>query len=132
MNIKYKGKSYQLSTKLRVAFNLQGAFNQKPYTEIFQDLRTANLQEQIKALYVSFDVGNPGVATEEEFLEDYLDNGSLSQTYVLLGDLMDGITFHGMSDAEVAKLKVVEKKGQAQREKERLGETSLPKDPKQV
>lgn len=88
------GTEYELSTKLRVAYKVQGQHNHKPYTEIFQNLNDMTIEQQINMLYAAFEAANPEAAkniTKQVFLDHYLDNSDLSEVMSQLQDVIGGI-----------------------------------------
>lgn len=89
------GTEYELSTKLIVAYQIQGCHNHKPYLEIFQDVAKMTLERQIEILFVAFRVANPEVAktfNQTAFLNYYLENFNLKQVMSQLQDVIRGIT----------------------------------------
>lgn len=105
MVIKFQGQEYEVSTTLRVAFIIQSRFNQKPYMQIFQDIQNMKLEEQVRMLFVAFDLKNPNVATEKQFLDEVLDNWNLNMITRKVAELVEAITFNGMSEEEIAEVK---------------------------
>ena len=105
LTIKFKGEEYELSTKLRAAFEMQSKFGHKPYMEIFQDVQTMKLEEQIKMIYVSFNLMNPNICSETDFRNELLDNWNLTDVTSTIAKLIEAITFNGMSPEEVAQRK---------------------------
>lgn len=88
------GKDYSLSTKLRVAYKVQGQNGHKPYAEIFQQIDSMTLEQQIDILYVAFEIENPNEAkfiTRQIFLDHYLDNCSLGIVMEQLKGIISGI-----------------------------------------
>lgn len=87
-------KDYPLSTKLRVAYKIQSQNGHKPYAEIFQNIDTMMLEQQIDILYAAFEVANPDEAkfiTRQTFLDHYLDNYDLDFVMTQLKDIISGI-----------------------------------------
>lgn len=105
MVIKFQGQEYEVSTTLRVAFIIQSKFNHKPYMQIFQDIQNMKLEEQVRMLFVAFDLKNPNVATEKQFLDEVLDNWNLNMITRKVAELVEAITFNGMSEEEIAEVK---------------------------
>lgn len=94
MTICMNGKEYELSTKLRVAYKIQGDNAHKPYTKIFSEIGDMTLEKQIELLYAAFSVGNPEDAkfiTKQQFLDYYLDNYDLGTVMSQLEELVNGI-----------------------------------------
>lgn len=88
------GTEYALSTKLRVAYKVQGQHSHKPYTEIFQSLNDMTIEQQVNILYAAFEVSNPEAArniTKQMFLDHYLDNSDISEVMSQLQDVIGGI-----------------------------------------
>lgn len=89
------GTEYELSTKLKVAYMVQGCHNHKPYLEIFQDVAKMTLERQIEILFVAFQVANPEVAmtfNQKAFLNYYLENYNLKTVMSQLQSVIKGIT----------------------------------------
>lgn len=89
------GQEYELSTKLLVAYQIQGCHNHKPYLEIFQAVAKMPLERQIEILFVAFRIANPEVATtfnQQAFLNYYLENFNLKQMMNQLQAVIKGIT----------------------------------------
>ena len=88
------GTEYELATNLRVAFNVQGCNNHKPYAEVFKGLGDMPLEKQIEVLFEAFKVANPEVAAtfnKQAFQTYYLDNYNLKQMMKQLEGVMKGI-----------------------------------------
>lgn len=97
------GQEYELSTKLLVAYQVQGCHNHKPYLEIFQEVAKMPLERQIEILFVAFRIANPEVATtfnQQAFLSYYLENYNLTQMMAQLKAVIQGIT--GADDTDAA------------------------------
>lgn len=105
MQITYNGAEYELSTKLRVAFQIQNRFNHKPYAQLFQSIDSMGIEEQIRMLYISFNLANPNVLSEIEFQNYILDNWGIAQVTETVAHLVEAIMFNGLSDEEVAERK---------------------------
>ena len=89
------GQEYELSTKLIVAYKIQGCHNHKPYLEIFQDVAKMTLERQIEILFVAFQVANPEIArtfNQQAFLTYYLENFNLKLVMKQLQAVIKGIT----------------------------------------
>lgn len=102
MTIDYKGNSYVLATSLRVAYRLQQVHNHKPYTEIFSEFSKLTLERQIELLWISMEIGNPGVAELKEFTDYVLDNWGMDKLNEAIGNLMDEMLYYGLSPEAVA------------------------------
>lgn len=97
------GQEFELSTKLSVAYQVQGCHNHKPYLEIFEGVAKMPLERQIEILFVAFKVANPEIAktfNQQSFLSYYLDNFNLKQVMGQLQAVIKGIT--GMDESEPA------------------------------
>lgn len=106
------GTEYELSTKLRVAYKVQGQHAHKPYTEIFSDLNGMTIEQQIAILYAAFEVANPEAAktiNKQVFLDHYLDNSDVSGVMDQLQDIIGGIL--GKDLKEEAEKKQTESEG---------------------
>jgi len=70
------GKEVQMKATLRTAYELQRIHN-KPYQQIFADMGTMMLEEQIGLLYAAYKLGcgaEQPELTKSQFLDYYLDN----------------------------------------------------------
>lgn len=88
------GNEYELSTKLRVAYKIQGCHNHKPYTEVFENLGKMTLEQQIEILFTAFQDANPEVAVtfnKKAFQDYYLENFRLKQVMAQLEGVVKGI-----------------------------------------
>ena len=97
------GQEYELSTRLRVAYKVQGCHNHKPYAEIFKGIGTMTLEQQIEVLYEAFKDANPSMVLtlkKQEFMDYYLDNFKLKQVMDQLEGVIEGIM--GDEDSEPA------------------------------
>lgn len=84
--IMINGSEYTLACTLRVAYELQGQHNHKPYSEILSSVGEMTLEQQIDVLYIAFRVGNPEIAktfTREMFRSYLLDHAEFN-TMVLI------------------------------------------------
>ena len=94
LTVKINGVEYPLSTKLRVAYIVQGQHNHKPYTEVFKSIGTMVLEDQIGILYAAFECANPEVKftiKRQDFLEAYLDNYNLKIMMDHIQEVIKGI-----------------------------------------
>ena len=94
--VKFKDKEYPLATTLRVAYRIQGQHNHKPYAEIFKGIGDMTLEDQVGIIYESFLCGsrydlNVQNIKRTEFLEDFLDNYTLSEMMNMLQEVIKGI-----------------------------------------
>lgn len=101
MVIKYDGIEYEVSCSLRVAYTIQSRFNHQSYMKIFQNIQDMKLEEQIRMLYIAFSLKNPDVCSEQAFLDYVLDNWNLNLTTRKVAELVENITFNGMSPEEI-------------------------------
>lgn len=94
LTVKIKGNEYPLSTKLRVAYKVQGQHNHKPYTEVFKSIGEMHLEDQIGILYAAFECANPEqqfLIKRQDFLEAYLDEYNLKTMMQHLEGVIKGI-----------------------------------------
>lgn len=101
MYITIDGNDFSLSTKLRVAYKVQGQHAHKPYTEIFRNAGDMTIEEQIGIIYASFAIENPEKArelTQSKFCDYVLDNLNLMEVMELIKGIIRGIS--GKSDEE--------------------------------
>lgn len=106
MTITIKGKEYELATTLRVAYMIQGQHNHKAYLDIFQGLESMKLDDQIRMIYASFKCANRDAdIKEQEFVDEVLDNLGLMEMMDLIRNIIDGITYGGMSEEKRAEKK---------------------------
>lgn len=99
--IEIEGKQYDLSTTLRVAYDVQKQHNHKSYVEILSNVDTMLLEEQIGIIYAAFKVANPFDAktiTRDKFLETFLDNYTLKDLTEYMKVIVSGIL--GTSDED--------------------------------
>lgn len=97
------GQEFELSTKLLVAYQVQGCHNHKPYLDIFQNVASMPLERQIEILFVAFKVANPEVAKTcnwQFFLNYYLENYRLKQVMDQLQAVIKGITGEDFPETE--------------------------------
>lgn len=98
MQIKINDNNYDMACTLRVAYNIQGQHNHKAYLEIFQSIDKMTLEEQIKMLYASYKCANSSAPiTEKEFMDAVLDNYNLMDVMDMINELVEGITYGGMT-----------------------------------
>jgi hypothetical protein len=103
-----RGIEYDLSAKLRVAFLIQKANNHKPYSEVFKTIGSAPLEKQIEVIYLAFQVENPDKAKEidqQQFLNILLDDSNLTSILELMGAVIEGIMYNGLSEEEIEEKK---------------------------
>ena len=95
------GQEYKVNTTLRVAFQMQSEFGHKPYMQILQDVDKLKLEQQIKLLYIGFNLANPNVMTFQQFLDYWLDNGAFLGITKKMAELVEAITYNGMTPEEI-------------------------------
>ena len=101
LSINYMGTDFPLATTLRVAYNVQGQHNHKPYTEVFKDIGDMTVEDQLGIIYCSFKCANPDtIVTREQFQNYLLDNMNLKDMLDVLQDIIKGIM--GTSDEKEA------------------------------
>lgn len=87
------GVEYPLATTLRVAYQVQGQHNHKPYSKVFADIGDMGIEDQIGILFCAFQVGNPDVQMlKQTFINYYLDNMNLKQIMTQLKAVIQEIT----------------------------------------
>lgn len=100
MILEIAGKEYSCATTLRVAYELQKEFGGKPYTAVFDSLKTSTLEDQVRVLYTSFKILNPNVMTFREFLDTLLDAWTLKQVMDALSGIISALTGTDPAEAE--------------------------------
>lgn len=111
--VKINGEEYELSTKLKVAYKLQGQHSNKPYTQIFASIGDMRLEDQIGIIYTSFKEANPSNDMKKaDFIEAFLDAYGLMSMMELLNRVVEGITFSGMTEEEIEEVKKKKLQGQ--------------------
>lgn len=99
--VKINGTEYELSTKLRVAYKVQGQNAHKPYAEIFQHIDTMTVEKQVEILYAAFEVANPEQVKAIpflKFLDEYLDNYDIRTIMSQLQSIIGGILGQDLSE----------------------------------
>lgn len=92
LSINYMGTDYSLATNLRVAYNVQGQHNHKPYTEVFKNIGDMTVEDQLGIIYCSFKCANPDtIVTREQFQNYLLDNMNLKDMLDVLQSIIKGI-----------------------------------------
>lgn len=94
MLFEMNGTSYELATSLRVAYNIQGKHNHKPYSKVFAEIGDMPIERQIEILYAAFEIKNPEVAKELQFkgfLNYCLDNYDLGAIMSYMEGVIEGI-----------------------------------------
>ena len=92
LSINYMGTDFPLATTLRVAYNVQGQHNHKPYTEVFKDIGDMTVEDQLGIIYCSFKCANRDTIVTRAQLQDYLlDNMNLKDMLDVLQGIIQGI-----------------------------------------
>lgn len=97
------GTEYELSTKLLVAYKVQGYNNHKPYVEVFQGIADMPIEKQVEILYAAFQAANPEDAktiTQKVFFDYYMENYNLRQMMNQLQAVIKGIMGEDESDTQ--------------------------------
>ena len=88
------GRDVDLATTLRVAYQVQGQHNHKPYAAVFQGIGEMGVEQQIDILYAAFECANPILKqeiTKQKFRDYYLDNYNLKDLMSQLQEVVKGI-----------------------------------------
>lgn len=104
LKVKINDTEYKLNTTLRVAYMVQTKFGHKPYMEVFKNLDTLKLEEQISILYEAFSCENPKevtTITSEIFFNYILDHIGVIELNELVGGVIERIMYGGLTEAEV-------------------------------
>lgn len=92
LSINYLGTDFPLATTLRVAYNVQGQHNHKPYTEVFKNIGDMTVEDQLGIIYCSFKCANPDTIVTRDQLQNYLlDNMNLKDMLDVLQGIIKGI-----------------------------------------
>lgn len=94
MELTLGGKTYTLAANLRVAYNVQGQHNHRSYMEIFKEVDSMPIEDQIGIIYEAAKVGSNGnVPSRADFLSAYLDdpNASIVNMMKTLKQIYEGI-----------------------------------------
>ena len=97
------GIEYPLDTTLRVAYQIQGANDHKPYSKVFSDIGDMMLEKQIEIIFLSFKIANPDAVKQypwQKFLDYYLGNFTLKEVMAQLKIIVQNIL--GEDDEEEA------------------------------
>lgn len=97
------GNEYELSTRLRVAYRVQGCHNHKPYADVFKSIGEMSLEDQIEIIFESYKDANPNVIpnmSKQDFLNYYLDNFKLKQVMEQLQAIIKGIMGEDTEESE--------------------------------
>ena len=88
------GVEYPLDTTLRVAYQIQGANDHKPYSQVFAGMGDMHLEKQIEIIYLALKIANPEAAKSypwQKFLEYYLGNFTLKEVMAQLKIIIKSI-----------------------------------------
>lgn len=89
--IEINGTCYPLASNLMVAYKVQGQHNHKSYMEIFQNMDTLTLEQQIGIVYAAFQVANP---TEAKMItQQVMFNSIVNDSSFNVKKLLDKIKF---------------------------------------
>ena len=99
--ITIRENEYELATTLRVAYNIQGQHNHRSYIDIFEDIDKMTLEQQIGIVYAAFQAANPDsskLIKQSDFLNEFLDNYSLTELMQYVKDIIAGIMGKDLED----------------------------------
>lgn len=104
ITVKFKGNDYPLATTLRVAYRIQGQHNHKPYSEVFKSVGDMTLEDQIGIIFEAFVCGSRldlevQKVTRKDFLEEFLDNYTLTEMMEMLQEIIKGIVGEGAEES---------------------------------
>ena len=113
--IMLNGMEYTLASNLRVAYELQGQHNHKPYTQILSSVDEMTIEQQLDMIYIAFKVKNPEDAktfTKEMFRKYILDNDEVTVTTIMtiISDIIAGVLGRDLSENADAPSEPVEAK----------------------
>lgn len=102
LSITIKGIEYNLATTLRVAYEVQGQHNHKPYADVFKEIGEMGVEQQIDIVFAAFKCANPeavdvkaqgteNAITKAVFRDYMLDNYNLGELMDLLQGVIQGI-----------------------------------------
>lgn len=103
LTICIKNRDYPLATTLRVAYEIQGQHNHKPYAEVFRGIADMGVEQQVGIVYAAFKCANPEEAKEinlKAFQEHCYDTLNLKDLMSLLQGVVKGIMGEEESDAQ--------------------------------
>lgn len=105
LQLKLGTETYDLATTLRVAYEIQGLNNHRSYLEVFQDIDTMTLEQQIGIVYSAFKVANREKAQFmklNEFTDKFMDEHNLMYLMNLIKEIIEGITGKNEEDTETS------------------------------
>ena len=91
-SININGQSYTIATTLRVAYELQGMNNHKPYLDIFKEIEKMTIEKQIDFMYAGYKIANVMPMSQQEFRDMCLDNLDLMSIMDCIKSIIEGIT----------------------------------------
>lgn len=91
-SININGQSYTIATTLRVAYELQGMNNHKPYLDIFKEIEKMTIEKQIDFMYAGYKIANAMPMSQQEFRDMCLDNLDLMSIMNCIKSIIEGIT----------------------------------------
>ena len=102
ITLEFRGQVYPLSTTLRVAYEVQGQHNHKPYTQVFEAMGDMKVEEQIGIVWAAFKCANKEYIAstginQKTFLEEFLDTCNLKDLMNLLEKIVGGIMGEDLS-----------------------------------
>lgn len=120
VTLNFRGQVYPLSTTLRVAYEVQGQHNHKPYTQVFEGMGDMRVEEQIGIIWASFKCANKEFITstgmtKQTFTDEIMDTCNLKDLMDTLEKIVGGIMGEDLSK------KREEKKQQESEASEEMG-----------
>lgn len=102
VTIEFRGQVYPLSTTLRVAYEVQGQHNHKPYAQVFEGMGDMKVEEQIGIVWASFKCANKEFIqstglNQKTFQEEFLDTCNLKDLMDILEKVVGGIMGEDLS-----------------------------------
>lgn len=103
ITLEFRGQVYPLSTTLRVAYEVQGQHNHKPYTQVFEGMGDMMVEEQIGIIWASFKCANKEFITatgmtKQVFTDEIMDTCNLKDLMDLLEKVVGGIMGEDLSE----------------------------------
>lgn len=103
LTIDINDKTYDLATTLRVAYIIQGQNNHRSYIELFSEIDSMTLEQQIGIVYAAFKAANPDDATfikPNTFLDYFLDAYNLGELMDYVTKIIEGIMGKKLKDVQ--------------------------------
>lgn len=102
VTLNFRGQVYPLSTTLRVAYEVQGQHNHKPYTQVFEGMGDMRVEEQIGIIWASFKCANKEFITstgmtKQTFTDEIMDTCNLKDLMDTLEKIVGGIMGEDLS-----------------------------------